>query len=98
MTQSTDAITPRDPMPAEHTGTEEERLGRYLAAVAKGLADEEGHLHIGKRTGTNEWVVGMEWGKEAEDSPMAGAAAYGMGETLVDALGGMLDDTGWLRR
>jgi hypothetical protein len=32
------------------------------------------------------WVCGLEWGQEAEDSPMVGAAAYGVGETIHEAI------------
>jgi hypothetical protein len=34
----------------------------------------------------DEWIVGLEWGQEAEDSPMAGAAAYGVGVSAWDAV------------
>lgn len=33
-----------------------------------------------------------EWGQEAEDSPMIGAATYGMGDTLEECLNGLLHD------
>jgi hypothetical protein len=33
-----------------------------------------------------KWFVALEWGKEAEDSPMCGAAAYGVGETIWEAV------------
>ena len=32
------------------------------------------------------WTVAIVWGKEAEDSNMAAAAAYGTGDTFEDAL------------
>lgn len=32
------------------------------------------------------WSVMAEFGREAEDSPMVGGAAYGMGSTLREAL------------
>ena len=35
---------------------------------------------------TQPWTVAITWGSEAEGSPMAGAAAYGTGDTLEDAL------------
>lgn len=38
------------------------------------------------------WSVGAEYGTEAEDSPMAGAAIYGTGDTLRAALEQAGDD------
>jgi hypothetical protein len=33
-----------------------------------------------------KWFVTLEWGKEDENSPMCGAAAYGVGETIWEAV------------
>lgn len=41
------------------------------------------------------WSVGMHWGQEAPDSPMVGAATYGLDESLVKALEQAAADTGW---
>lgn len=41
-----------------------------------------------------EFVIGSEWGEEAPDSPMVGAAAYGAGATLDEALAEFFHDTG----
>lgn len=38
-----------------------------------------------------EFLVGSEWGKEAPDSDMAGAAAYGLNKDLNEALKEMLE-------
>ena len=38
------------------------------------------------------WMVGMEWGQEAPDSPMVGAAAYGLDENLDIAVEQALAD------
>lgn len=40
------------------------------------------------------FVVGSEWGSEAEDSPMAGAAAYGVDPEITRALRKLLDEAG----
>lgn len=50
-----------------------------------------GRLLISKNE-DGTWMVGMEWGKEAPDSPMAGAAAYGLENTLYEALESALGD------
>lgn len=41
-----------------------------------------------------DWSAAMEWGQEAPDSPMYGAAAYGLGETAKEAIDAMLGDAG----
>lgn len=41
------------------------------------------------------WSIEMVWGSEAPDSPMAGAAAYGMGATLEEALVEACKDCGY---
>lgn len=40
------------------------------------------------------WTVALEWGQEAPDSPMMGAASYGVGETLDEALTVVLSESG----
>lgn len=39
-----------------------------------------------QRVPSGDWLVSMEWGSEAPDSPMIGAASYGAGDTLADAI------------
>lgn len=46
----------------------------------------EGEFGSEEMPGSREWRVGAEYGREAEDSPMAGAATYGVGDTLRAAL------------
>lgn len=41
-----------------------------------------------------EWIVGYEFGREAEDSDMAGGAAYGMGPDLDSAVTQVADQVG----
>lgn len=63
--------------------------GRFVIAMLTERADnEDGFV-------PTEWMVGMEWGKEAPDSDMAAAAAYGTGETVTDALRSFLTDGGF---
>lgn len=45
--------------------------------------------------GKEPWSVGLIWGREAPDSPMAAAAAFGMGNTLGEALAEAAADCGW---
>lgn len=45
--------------------------------------------------GAEPWSVGMQWGSEAPGSPMVGAAAYGMGYTLEEALTEACRDCGF---
>lgn len=46
------------------------------------------------RSGTGDFMASSEWGSEAPDSPMAGAAAYGLGESVEEALTQVLDQAG----
>lgn len=49
------------------------------------LGEQGGSLAInGEDDG--EWIVAIEFGREADDSPMAGGAAYGAGSTMAEAL------------
>lgn len=56
-----------------------ELLTRHVEEAGQGV------LGLGYRPGSG-WAVWTEFGKEAEDSPMAGGAAYGDGEHLREAL------------
>lgn len=46
------------------------------------------------RAPSGDWSAALEWGREAPDSPMVGAAAYGLGDTVEDALRAALDEAG----
>lgn len=84
-------------------------LATQMGGVEKGLAEQGGKIVIshharqgrdGLQVSAREndpWVVGIEFGQEAPDSDMAGGAAYGMGETMLEALQQAVDETGWLR-
>lgn len=41
------------------------------------------------------WAVAAEFGRETEDSPVVGGAAYGMGGTWADALEQAASQCGW---
>lgn len=41
-----------------------------------------------------EFMASSEWGEEAPDSPMVGAAAYGLGESYEEAVTQVLDQAG----
>jgi hypothetical protein len=45
----------------------------------------------------NRWTCAIEWGKESLDSDMIGAAAYGQGETMQEAIDQALNQTGWIK-
>jgi hypothetical protein len=44
------------------------------------------------------WVGSLEWGKEAEDSPMVGAAAYSQADTFNDCIVELAKDAGLMKR
>lgn len=52
----------------------------------------EGHLVLDVNS-KNEWVIGYTFGREAEDSDMAGGAAYGS-RTLSSSLQEIVSDLG----
>lgn len=64
-----------------------------IAVIASKLAEDEGTFALGFHRG--KWTTAIEWGKEAEDSPMVGAAAYGMGETAQEATLAAMREAGW---
>jgi hypothetical protein len=43
-------------------------------------------------TSDDKWTAAVHFGREAEDSPMAEGAAYGVGATAYDAFGNMMKD------
>jgi hypothetical protein len=59
--------------------TVREQGGRVLISY-----DDEDHV----------WMIGMEWGREAPDSNMAGAAAYGLQDKFEDALNQVVGEAG----
>jgi hypothetical protein len=51
-------------------------------------------LSIVRSEGINEWTVAIEMGREAHDSDMVGGAAYGVAESLSEALEAALSEAG----
>lgn len=43
-----------------------------------------------------EWLTAAEYGKEADDSPMVGAASYGASPSANEAIQTVLDETRWV--
>lgn len=62
-----------------------------LQVLFRHIEQNEGRLVI-SQTSKGEWVIGYEFGKEAEDSDMAGGAAYGIGPSLTMALNQTVQD------
>lgn len=62
----------------------EERLKNIVKALETFANERGGDLAIGFQNGC--WSVALTWGREAPDSPMAGAQALGSGPFLEEAL------------
>lgn len=45
-----------------------------------------GNFGMGRKDENGDWIAASEFGREAPDSPMAGGAAYGAGDTADEAL------------
>lgn len=58
------------------------RVGAWLDA--RGVENVGFGLHT--RGEHHGWVAALEWGSEAPDSPMVGAASYGTGDTAAEAV------------
>jgi hypothetical protein len=71
---------------------------QVLEGIVKTLSEEGGSFGLtyrfGVKPGDGPWMAALEWGQEAPDSPMAGAAAYGIGESASEACDQMLDEAG----
>lgn len=59
------------------------RRVRVLEGLARHLRLHGGVALSFSERGDGEYVYGSEWGQEADDSPMAGAASYGLGDSLL---------------
>lgn len=64
-----------------------ERLERFMVGTGASV--------VVSRSKSGIFATGAEWGQEAPDSPMAGAAAYGMGDTLAEAIATMVSEAGY---
>jgi hypothetical protein len=63
--------------------------------VSENLQEQEGRFIVAYFSGG--WTCGIEWGKESLDSDMIGAATYGQGETMQEAVNQALEQTGWIK-
>lgn len=65
-----------------------------FAKLARFLETAEAPVSVGlaKKDDGKGALTAIEWGKEAEDSPMVGAALYGTGETVLESLADALKD------
>lgn len=64
-----------------------------IQVIAKHLASDDGTFTLDHNSG--RWTVGIQWGREAEDSPMVAAAAYGEGATAREAIDAAIREAGW---
>lgn len=69
---------------------------QILDALAKGLEENEGSFTM-YYDAERDWTVSIIFGREAEDSPMAGGAAFGLGSSAYDAMAEALTEAGWLK-
>jgi hypothetical protein len=63
-------------------------------AITELLQVDGGSFGLSYSPEREEWVVALEWGREAPDSPMAGAAAYGMDSVAAAAVEQALREAG----
>lgn len=64
-----------------------------LEAISTTLAEDGGAFALTystQREADGPWLAAIEWGREDEESDMAGAAAYGMGSSAAQAIEMML--------
>lgn len=64
-----------------------------IEGIVKTIGEEGGRFTIVYDT-ERGWIAAMEWGREAPDSPMAAAAAYGAGDTAEEAMRALDRDGG----
>lgn len=55
---------------------ESAKMGRLFSL----LRSQGGHLGFGYNPDNGEWLIALVFGKEAEDSDMAGGASYALGD------------------
>lgn len=64
-----------------------------LGSAVNFLLKQGGSLVVAESR-DGEWVSAMQFGREAEDSPTAAGAAYGMGSNAAEALNQVVTDSG----
>ena len=73
---------------------EPEKIGRLIGFLAK----EGGHLTIvyseldERENKPNRWLIGIEFGREAEDSPMVAGASYHVGPDLPGCIDRVIEE------
>jgi hypothetical protein len=67
-------------------------MEELMDRMQKFLRREGGRLMIA--TSGDNWLVGVEFGQEADDSDMAGGAAYASESSITDALEYVLGEVG----
>lgn len=65
-----------------------------LEAIVKLLKEEGGAFGLVYGPESDTWTAALEWGREAPDSPLAAAAAYGVDEVPALAVEMALRDAG----
>lgn len=68
--------------------------GRMLEDVVKLLEPEGGSFGLSYNPEREEWMAAIEWGREVPDSPMVGAAAYGIDAVPAAAVETALREAG----
>ena len=68
-----------------------EDMTNSLRVLFQHIEDNEGQLVV-SQSSKGEWVIGYTFGREAEDSDMAGGAAYGVGPSLTSAIDQVMRD------
>ncbi len=63
-----------------------------IVAIINHLQDQGGAFVIMFDPERADWTCSMEWGREADDSPMAAAAAYSVDITPEDAIQKLVDE------
>jgi hypothetical protein len=70
------------------------RIWRRVRGFVREVLEPQGGIFGIARKRDGGWLVSSEYGEEAEDSPMAGAAIYGHDDDLDTALDQALKDAG----
>ena len=72
-------------------------VNQALTKAIELLEKEEGRVTFFKfsKNGEAQYGVGIEFGKESEDSDMIGGAAYGIGESLEEAFKDVIKTMRW---
>lgn len=67
---------------------------QMMEDISRTLSQDGGTFGLAYDPERKEWMASMEWGREAPDSPMVGAASYALGPSAGDAIEQMLKEAG----